>query len=283
MPRRKSSTAATPKQHKRQLSSSDSRNPSKDHTPAAISSPGTQEEGKKNKKDKKRKQGSLNDQQQHLWREGVKTGLGPGKQVFIEKPKPRGDGGIKTAWKDWESTVEALSEKISEVDETVPELPPKDLVCPSFSLSYYVQIGPNGQSFVGSGLWMPEAQGLSLLRRDIDQNPGRLRGILVDPGIRRHIFDGVAKDEKKAIKAFASHNEESALKTRPKASIKVMLTVHQGYAADNPNIELLRLRSFTMGKRLSEQEVLAPNALSRITELIAVMVPFVSLKPFVFW
>jgi Conserved hypothetical protein (DUF2461) len=30
-----------------------------------------------------------------LWREGVKTGLGPGKQVFIEKPKPRGDGGIK--------------------------------------------------------------------------------------------------------------------------------------------------------------------------------------------
>lgn len=30
-----------------------------------------------------------------MWREGVKTGLGPGKQVFIEKPKPRGDGGIK--------------------------------------------------------------------------------------------------------------------------------------------------------------------------------------------
>ena len=31
----------------------------------------------------------------NLWREGVKAGLGPGKQVFIEKPKPRGDGGIK--------------------------------------------------------------------------------------------------------------------------------------------------------------------------------------------
>ena len=30
-----------------------------------------------------------------MWREGVKTGLGPGKQVFIEKPKPRGDGGVK--------------------------------------------------------------------------------------------------------------------------------------------------------------------------------------------
>lgn len=30
-----------------------------------------------------------------LWRPGVSTGLGPGKQVFIAKPKPRGDGGIK--------------------------------------------------------------------------------------------------------------------------------------------------------------------------------------------
>jgi hypothetical protein len=107
-----------------------------------------------------------------LWRPGVKTGLGPGKQVFIEKPKPRGDGGIsyvpdrihpntmlflkelkanndrewlkmhdpdyRTSWKDWESFVEALTEKIAELDETIPELPPKDLVCGrNFSLALY--------------------------------------------------------------------------------------------------------------------------------------------------
>ncbi|KEF61887.1 uncharacterized protein A1O9_03459 [Exophiala aquamarina CBS 119918] len=97
-----------------------------------------------------------------LWRPGISTGLGPGKQVFIEKPKPRGDGGIKyeptkihpntmeflkdlrknndrewlkmhdpdyrTSWKDWESFVESVTERISELDETIPELPPKDLV-----------------------------------------------------------------------------------------------------------------------------------------------------------
>ena len=102
-----------------------------------------------------------------LWREGVKTGLGPGQQVFIEKPKPRGDGGTKyvpgkihpntmaflkdlkannnrewlkmhdpdyrQSWKDWESFVETLTEKISELDETIPELPPKDLVWIGFS------------------------------------------------------------------------------------------------------------------------------------------------------
>lgn len=31
---------------------------------------------------------------QELWREGVKTGLGPGKEVFIKKPKARDSGGI---------------------------------------------------------------------------------------------------------------------------------------------------------------------------------------------
>jgi len=146
-----------------------------------------------------------------LWREGVSTGLGPGKQVFIEKPKPRGDGGIKyvperihphtmaflkdlknnndrewlkmhdpdyrQSWKDWQSFVETLTEKISEIDETIPELPPKDLVFriyrdirfspdptpykPHFSAAwsrtgrkgpyacYYVQIQPGGKSLVG--------------------------------------------------------------------------------------------------------------------------------------
>jgi hypothetical protein len=38
---------------------------------------------------------STEDKGKELWRTGVKTGLGPGKAVFIEKPKPRGDGGVK--------------------------------------------------------------------------------------------------------------------------------------------------------------------------------------------
>ncbi len=213
-----------------------------------------------------------------LWREGVKAGLGPGKQIFIEKPKPRGDGGIKyvperihpntmafltdlkknndrqwlkmhdpdyrQSWKDWESFVETLSEKISEVDETVPELPPKDLVfriyrdvrfssdptpykthfSAAFSRTgrkgpyacYYVQVSPNGQSFVGGGLWMPEAQQLALMRRDIDRHPERIKRVLTDAGVRKHLLKGIANDEKKAVKTFAASNQENALKTKPK-------------------------------------------------------------------
>jgi hypothetical protein len=42
------------------------------------------------------------------------------------------DPDYRQSWKDWESFVEVLTEKISEIDETIPELPPKDLVCSSF-------------------------------------------------------------------------------------------------------------------------------------------------------
>ncbi len=39
--------------------------------------------------------GGLIEKGKELWRQGIKAGLGPGKAVFIERPKPRGDGGIK--------------------------------------------------------------------------------------------------------------------------------------------------------------------------------------------
>ncbi|KIW71415.1 hypothetical protein, variant 1 [Phialophora macrospora] len=262
-----------------------------------------------------------------LWRPGVKTGLGPGKQVFIEKPKPRGDGGIKylpgtvhpntmaflkdlkanndrewlkmhdpdyrQSWKDWESFVEALTEKITEIDDTIPELPPKDLVFriyrdirfssdptpykPHFSAAwsrtgrkgpyacYYVQIQPGGNSFVGSGLWMPEARPLALLRQNIDRKAKKLRQVLIEPQMRKRILGVDSNDEKKAIKAFADQNKENALKTKPK-----------GYEADNPNIELLRLRNFTLGKRVPDEKVVGEQGLHTILELISVMVPFVS-------
>lgn len=217
-----------------------------------------------------------------LWREGVKTGLGPGKQVYIEKPKARGDGGIqyvperlhpntleflkdlkknndrmwlkahdpdyRQSWKDWESFVESLTEKIAEVDETIPELPPKDLVFriyrdvrfssdptpykPHFSAAwsrtgrkgpyacYYVQVQPGGRCFVGGGLWHPDAAPIALLRTEIDQRPERLRSVLNEPNMRKHIFGGIAKDEKKAIRAFCEQNKENALKTKPKVSYR---------------------------------------------------------------
>ncbi|KAK5230121.1 hypothetical protein LTR72_001656 [Exophiala xenobiotica] len=274
-----------------------------------------------------------------LWRVGVSTGLGPGKQVFIEKPKPRGDGGIKyvperihphtmaflkdlknnndrewlkmhdpdyrESWKDWQSFVEALTEKISEIDETIPELPPKDLVFRIYRdirfssdptpykrgtgyrlvdgleddtderrsrtgrkgpyACYYVQIQPGGKSRVGAGLWMPEAQPLASLRADIDRKPHRLKRVLMNPQLRKQILRGAPNDEKKVIKAFATQNSENALKTKPK-----------GYDVDNPSIELLRLRNFTLGASIPDEKVVSEQGLQTILDLIGVLVPFVT-------
>ncbi|KAE8415880.1 hypothetical protein BDV36DRAFT_261694 [Aspergillus pseudocaelatus] len=266
---------------------------------------------------------ALKDKQ--LWKEGVRTGLGPGKEVFIKKPKARDAGTVpyqehtlhpntflflvdlaennERAWlkahdadyraskKDWESFVESLTEKISEMDSTIPELPVKDLVFrihrdirfsknptpykTHFSAAwsrtgkkgpyaaYYVHCQPKS-CFVGSGLWHPEADKLALMREDIDRNSHRLKAVLGEEGMRRELFNGVP-DEEKAVEAFVNQNQESALKTKPK-----------GYGLDNENIRLLRLRSFTIGRPLADEELMSPNAQDKIAALIGIMEPFVT-------
>ncbi|EFW16326.1 conserved hypothetical protein [Coccidioides posadasii str. Silveira] len=49
-----------------------------------------------------------------------------------------------------------------------------------------------------------------------------------------------------------------------------------GYSSENKNIELLRLRSFTLNKQLRDEDLLGPEALDRIASIIGIMVPFVT-------
>ena len=99
---------------------------------------------------------------QELWKEGVKVDAEVGQEVFIKLPKARGPGNTpykdstlhpntflfladlkqhnERAWlkvhdadyrqaqKDFSSFVECLTEKLIEVDDTIPELPAKDIV-----------------------------------------------------------------------------------------------------------------------------------------------------------
>ena len=69
---------------------------------------------------------------------------------------------------------------------------------------------------MGSGLWMPDAEPLRLLRRNVDRKPEKIREVLTEANLRKQILGGVSNDEKKTIKAFASQNTENALKTKPK-------------------------------------------------------------------
>ncbi|KAH7116939.1 hypothetical protein B0J11DRAFT_104754 [Dendryphion nanum] len=264
--------------------------------------------------------------EQELWKTGAK--LEPGTQIIIKKPKARDAGDTpytdetihpntmlflkdlaanndrqwlklhdpdyRMGLQDFTTFLEKLTEKVIEVDETIPDLPVKDIIfriyrdvrfskdqtpykthfSAAFSrtgrkgpyAAYYVQVKPGG-SFVGGGLWQPEAQPLALLRRDIDRKPHKIKRVLTDARLRKDYFGGIGNDAKKAVKAFTnqSENKSTALKKHPK-----------GYDNDHRDIELLRLRSFTVGRKLSDSEVVGVQGLDRITSLIASMLPFVT-------
>ncbi|CAI7628779.1 unnamed protein product [Penicillium discolor] len=130
--------------------------------------------------------------------------------------------------------------------------------------AYYVHFQP-GSCFVGGGLWNPESEPLALLREDIDDNSAVLKEILRAPEMRREFLKGASDDDDAVVDAFTHHNRESALKTKPK-----------GYEADNKNIKLLRLRSFTIGKPISDDELTGDDAQEKIATLVGVMEPFVT-------
>lgn len=153
------------------------------------------------------------------------------------------DGEYRRAVKDWNSFVEATTLTIIDIDETVPELPVKDVVFrihrdirfskdptpykPHFSAAwsrtgrkgpyacYYIHCEPK-QSFVGGGLWCPEKHHVDSLRRSIDRHPARWRAALSNDLFRRAFFPGVkAGDAEKAVEAFVDKNQANALKKRP--------------------------------------------------------------------
>ena len=240
-----------------------------------------------------------------LWRPGVKADLAPGEQVFIKLPKARQagktpytddtihpntmlflgdlkenndrewlkvhDADYRQSKNDWDTFVQCLTEKIIEKDNTIPELPPKDLTFriyrdirfspdptpykTHFSAAwsrtgrkgpyahYYVQIQPGG-SFVGAGIWHPEAEPLSLLRRAVDRKSHKLKKVLRDPLIRKECLKGVPDNEKKVVKAFTDGNAENALKNKPKVgynrySVLNVLSITDRYRRDTRPVTLI--------------------------------------------
>lgn len=75
----------------------------------------------------------------------------------------------------------------------------------------------------GSGLWMPDADRLALLRQNIDRDSRRLKRVLRAAGLRREFFDGIPDDDDEVVQAFVRQNQDSALKTKPKVGLSFPL------------------------------------------------------------
>lgn len=111
---------------------------------------------------------------------------------------------------------------------------------------YYVQIQPGGESFMAGGSYMPASENLAKIRQEIDYNVDELRKLLAADSFQKHFGELMGIQ----------------VKTSPK-----------GYKKDNPNIDLLRYKSFTMWHKITDKQVLAKNYKKHVVEVLQAMKP----------
>jgi len=112
---------------------------------------------------------------------------------------------------------------------------------------YYIHIEP-GKSFVGGGLWMPEASLLKGVRQEIDYNFAEFKKIV-----------GNAK-----FKKLFSKIEGEQLKKLP-----------LGYSADNPAIEYLKMKSYVVTTKVADKDITAKTFVSKCMDVFTTMSPLV--------
>lgn len=116
---------------------------------------------------------------------------------------------------------------------------------------YYLHIEPGGTSFVGGGLWMPEADNLKKVRQEIDYCLEEFTGIV---------------SNKKFVKIYNGLDNSSDLKlSRPP----------KGYDDTNPAIEYLKYKSFIATSNITDEEITGKGFEKRILEAFEVLQPLV--------
>ena len=184
--------------------------------------------------------------------------------------KPR----YESAKKTMESIAAKLIAGINEFDKSIRDINPKDTVFriyrdvrfspdktpykinigsfivkggkKSNNAGYYFHIEP-GNSFLGGGIHMPPADVLKKVRDEIYSNPSGLKNILDYPSFIEH-FGQMDSDK---------------LSRPPK-----------GYDPGFEYIELLKFKSFTVGRNLSDEECKEKGLVSSVLGSFREMTPF---------
>ena len=112
----------------------------------------------------------------------------------------------------------------------------------------YFHLEP-GASLVGGGLWMPPRPALQRLRAAITADGRGFERIVLAPALR---------------KRMGGLSEESMLKRMPR-----------GYAEDAPGARWLRHQSFTVGRRLSDADVVSSRLTTTLATDFALILPLV--------
>lgn len=113
---------------------------------------------------------------------------------------------------------------------------------------YYFHIDAN-ECFYAGGVWMPENEDLKKIREEIDYNYEEIKGIIDNPDFRKHFANGLDRE---------------AFLTRPP----------KGYDENNPAVELLKLKSFTVSNTFDVKEVLKKDFVNKALEGFVAIHPF---------
>ena len=114
---------------------------------------------------------------------------------------------------------------------------------------YYLHLEPGGKSMVAGGLWMPSADALKKVRQEIDYNGEKLLKILSAPGFKA---------------CYGALSQESILKKMPK-----------GYAADHPNMDLLKLKSYTAHHIIGDKKVCNEGFADYVVDVFGKLKPLI--------
>lgn len=114
-------------------------------------------------------------------------------------------------------------------------------------IDYYLHIQPDGNSFLGGGMWDPTAEQLGRYRQEIDYNADELKQIIYNEEFR----------------AFFPEISGESLKTTPK-----------GFPKDHPEIDLLRRKQLFFMHRFTDKEVTSKNFADQIVKGIFLLKPY---------
>ena len=116
----------------------------------------------------------------------------------------------------------------------------------AFNPGYYVHIQP-GECFAAGGMWMPPAPALKAIREEIMFDPPAFRNIVESPDFKKNLGE--------------IHGEK--LKTAP-----------QGYDKNDPDVELIRYKSYTVFKEIPDEIVRGDDYEEFLMMIFTMIKPF---------
>jgi len=121
------------------------------------------------------------------------------------------------------------------------ERAPENSKCP-----FYIHVQPNG-SFIGGGVWQPEPDLLKKVRQEIDYNGSEFNAII---------------------------NKSSFVELFGKLSGEALVRPPKGYEADNPNVELLKLKQYIVHRNFDNDLVCSDQFKHELVKCYSEALPF---------